>query len=173
MNVNQETQKEALERQLADLRAQFPAHSIPPSMMMKMDELETQLAQLEQEETMNDKTHTTTPDKTVEAGHPVAVTDDAFEDLVLNAEQPVIVDFWAPWCMPCRSLAPTLEAIAAEYDGQVLVAKMNIDEHRRWAEQYGVRSIPTLLFIWKGHEAGRIVGAVPAQTIKQQLSQML
>jgi thioredoxin 1 len=173
MNINQETQKEALERRLADLQAQLPAHSIPPAMMMQIDELETELAQLEQEEMMSKETQTKTPDKTVEAGHPVAVTDDDFETLVLNAQHPVIVDFWAPWCMPCRSLAPTLEEIAAEYDGQVLVTKVNIDENRRWAEQYGVRSIPTLLFIWKGHEAGRIVGAVPAQAIKQQLSQML
>lgn len=105
--------------------------------------------------------------------HPVPVTDDEFEDVVLGSPVPVVVDFWAPWCMPCRMLAPTLEGIAAEYGERVLVAKVNTDENDRWATHYGVRGIPTLLFIWKGHEAGRIVGVVPAAGVKQQLNQML
>jgi thioredoxin 1 len=70
-------------------------------------------------------------------------------------------------------LAPTLEAIAAEYGQQVLVAKVNTDENSHWANHYGVRGIPTLLFIWKGHEAGRIVGVIPGAAIKQQLDQMV
>jgi thioredoxin 1 len=101
------------------------------------------------------------------------VTDEEFEDVVIGSQVPVVVDFWAPWCMPCRILAPTLEGIAAEYGERVLVAKVNTDENDRWATHYGVRGIPTLLFIWKGHEAGRIVGVVPAAAIKQQLDQML
>jgi thioredoxin 1 len=104
---------------------------------------------------------------------PLPVTDEEFEDVVIGSQVPVVVDFWAPWCMPCRILAPTLEGIAAEYGERVLVAKVNTDENDRWATHYGVRGIPTLLFIWKGHEAGRIVGVVPAAAIKQQLDQML
>ncbi len=104
---------------------------------------------------------------------PVHVTDDEFEKVVLGSEVPVVVDFWAPWCMPCRMLAPTLEKIAAEYGERVLVAKINTDENSRWATHYGVRGIPTLLFFWQGHEAGRVVGVVPGAAIKQQLSQML
>jgi thioredoxin 1 len=108
-----------------------------------------------------------------DAVQPVHVTDDEFEDIVLGSKVPVIVDFWAPWCMPCRMLAPTLERIAVEYGKDVLVAKVNTDENARWANHYGVRGIPTLLFVWKGHEAGRFVGAVAAAAIKQQLEQML
>jgi thioredoxin 1 len=104
---------------------------------------------------------------------PVHVTDEAFEEVVLGSDVPVLVDFWAPWCMPCHMIAPTLEQIAAEYGEQVLVAKVNTDENPHWATHFGVRGIPTLLFVWKGHEAGRFVGVVPAATIKQQLEQML
>lgn len=117
-----------------------------------------------------DGTEQTIPDDAI---RPVHVTDDEFEDVVLGSEVPVVVDFWAPWCMPCRVIAPTLEKIAAEYGEQVLVAKVNTDENPHWATHYGVRGIPTLLFVWQGHEAGRIVGVVPAAAIKQQLDQML
>ena len=104
---------------------------------------------------------------------PVHVTDDDFETQVLGSHVPVIVDFWAPWCMPCRMIAPTLERIASEYGDKVLVAKVNTDENVRWMMHYGVFGIPTLLFIWKGHEAGRIVGVESYATIKQRLEQML
>ena len=104
---------------------------------------------------------------------PVHVTDDEFEAVVLGSEVPVVVDFWAPWCMPCKMLAPTLNKIAAKYGERALVAKVNTDENGQWATQYGVRGIPTLLFIWKGHEAGRIVGVVPESAITQQLEQMV
>ena len=108
-----------------------------------------------------------------DSARPVPVTDEEFEEVVLNSQVPVVVDFWAPWCMPCRMLAPTLEGIAAKYGERVLVVKVNTDENNRWASQYGVQGIPTLLFIWKGHEAGRIVGVVPPTVIEQQLEQML
>lgn len=104
---------------------------------------------------------------------PVHISDEEFEEIVLGSEVPVIVDFWAPWCMPCHMIAPTLERIAAEYGERVLVVKLNTDENSDWATHYGVRGIPTLLFIWQGHEAGRIVGVVPEMAIKQHLEQML
>jgi thioredoxin 1 len=104
---------------------------------------------------------------------PVHVTDQEFEAVVLGSDVPVLVDFWAPWCMPCQMIAPSLEQIAAEYGEQILVAKINTDENPQWATHFGVRGIPTLLFVWQGHEAGRLVGVVPAATIKQHLEQMV
>jgi thioredoxin len=108
-----------------------------------------------------------------EATAPLHITDDEFEDVVLGARVPVIVDFWAPWCIPCHMLAPALEQVAAEYGGRALVVKVNTEEHQRWAGHYGVRGIPTLLFFWKGHEAGRCVGVVPPTAITRHLEQML
>jgi thioredoxin 1 len=108
-----------------------------------------------------------------DVAQPIHVTDDEFEESVLGSPVPVLVDFWAPWCMPCRMIAPTLVKIAAEYGERVKVVKVNTDENPRWAMHYGVRGIPTLLFVWQGHEAGRVVGVVPEATIKTQLEQML
>ncbi len=108
-----------------------------------------------------------------EAAHTVAVNDDEFETLVLGAETPVIVDFWSPSCMPCRMIAPTLEKVAADYDGRALVAKVNTDHNHRWAAHYGVQAIPTLLFVKNGHVVGRAVGMQREAALKQQLDQML
>ncbi|MCK4832730.1 MAG: thioredoxin [Anaerolineales bacterium] len=104
---------------------------------------------------------------------PIHVTDSEFEERVLQSEMPVVVDFWAPWCMPCRMVAPTLEKLAAEYDGRALIAKVNTDENTRWAIEYGVQGIPTLLFVKDGQVTDRIVGVVPADQIRQQLEHLL
>lgn len=104
---------------------------------------------------------------------PIHVTDNEFEELVLGSEMPVIVDFWAPWCMPCRMIAPVLEKMAVEYDGRAIIAKVNTDENPKWAIQYGVQGIPTLLFVRDGEAVDRLVGVSPAGQIKQRLDQLL
>src|SRR5512146_2396460 len=92
---------------------------------------------------------------------PIHVTDDAFEKTVLQSSLPVIVDFWAPWCGPCKMVAPTLEKLAKELAGKLIVAKVNTDDNPEWASRYGVQGIPTMLFIVKGKIAHRQVGALP------------
>ena len=88
-------------------------------------------------------------------------TDSNFEDLVINSDVPVLVDFWAPWCAPCRAVAPVLEEIANENDGQVKVVKVNIDEETRVAAELGVRSIPTIALYHQGKVVDQVVGARP------------
>jgi len=104
---------------------------------------------------------------------PIHVSDETFEESVLKSPVPVIVDFWAPWCGPCHMVAPILEEIAKEYAGQVIVAKVNTDENPVWATHYGVRGIPTMLFIKDGKEVDRQVGAVPKQFITNKLAPIL
>ncbi len=104
---------------------------------------------------------------------PIHVTDSEFEASVLKSETPVIVDFWAPWCGPCRQIAPILEKIAADYDGKVIVAKVNTDENPEWAQHFEVRGIPTMLFVAGGKVVHQQVGAVPGGYLKQLVDQFL
>ena len=92
---------------------------------------------------------------------PIAVTDDSFEADVKNSDLPVIVDFWAEWCGPCKQIAPALEEIATEMEGNVTVAKLNIDENPTVPSQYGVRGIPTLMLFKDGQVAATKIGAMP------------
>jgi thioredoxin 1 len=104
---------------------------------------------------------------------PVHVTDQAFEKTVLQAELPVIVDFWAPWCGPCKMVAPTLEKLAKEYAGKVLITKVNTDENPEWAGKFGVQGIPTMLFVSGGKVLHRQVGALPERMLRDVVSQFL
>ena len=104
---------------------------------------------------------------------PIHVTDAAFEKTVLQSPVPVIVDFWAPWCGPCRQIAPILEKFAKEYDGKLIVAKVNTDEEPDWAGRFEVRGIPTMLFVAGGKVVYTQVGAVPAGYLKQIVDKFL
>ena len=106
------------------------------------------------------------------AGAPVHVTDADFSSTVLQSPVPVLVDFWAPWCGPCRAIAPAVEELASEYAGRVTVAKLNTDENQRTAMQYGIQGIPCLLIFKDGQEVDRLVGARPKQYIKQALDRV-
>lgn len=104
---------------------------------------------------------------------PVHVTDSAFEKTVLQSKLPVIVDFWAPWCGPCRMVAPTLDKLAKEKAGTLLVTKVNTDENPEWAMKFGVQGIPTLLFISDGEVRDHQVGAGPAPALKSRVAAFL
>ncbi|MFL6212087.1 MAG: thioredoxin [Pyrinomonadaceae bacterium] len=97
------------------------------------------------------------------------VSDSSFETDVLKAEQPVLVDFWAEWCAPCRMLAPTVDAVAEKYAGQARVVKLNVDENPSVSQKYGIKGIPTLILFKGGKEEERVVGA----TSKDAISRML
>lgn len=94
-----------------------------------------------------------------------AVSDSEFEKDVLGSEKPILVDFWAEWCGPCRMIAPSLEAVAEEYDGKASVYKMNVDENADVPQRFGIRGIPTLILFKGGQEQERIVGAVSKDAI--------
>ena len=102
-----------------------------------------------------------------------AVTDDTFATDVLNSGKPVLVDFWAEWCGPCRTIAPSLEALAEEYEGKLDVVKVNIDENPMSPTQYGVRGIPTLLIFKDGKVAAQQVGAAPKSVLKAWIEKSL
>lgn len=104
---------------------------------------------------------------------PAEVTDQNFEDEVVKAETPTLVDFWAPWCGPCRMVAPIVEELAGEYEGRVKFVKMNTDENPVVSSRYGIRSIPTLLVFKDGEVKGQIVGFRPKSELKNRLDTVL
>ena len=103
----------------------------------------------------------------------IAVTDASFEQDVLKSDIPVLVDFWAPWCGPCRMVAPVVEEVATQYEGKIKVFKLNTDENPSVAGQYGIRSIPTLMLFKGGQRVDVVVGAVPKTTLSTTIEKLL
>lgn len=101
------------------------------------------------------------------------VKEADFKEVVLDSELPVLVDFWAPWCGPCRMVAPVVEEIAQQYEGKVKVVKLNTDDNPQIASQYGIRSIPTLMVFKDGQKVEMVVGAVPKTTLSNTLEKHL
>jgi thioredoxin 1 len=101
------------------------------------------------------------------------VTDENFQKDVLQSELPVVVDFWAPWCAPCRMMAPFFEELAHEYANKMVFAKLNTDENMQTMMQFGIQSIPTLLFFYKGKIVEPLVGARPRNDLKQHIERVL
>jgi thioredoxin 1 len=106
-------------------------------------------------------------------GVPIVLTDASFDQVIRNSEVPVMVDFWAVWCGPCKMVAPVVEQLGREYAGRALMAKLNVDENPAVASRYGIQSIPTLMIFKKGQVVDRIVGAQPAPVLRQRLAQQV
>jgi thioredoxin 1 len=103
----------------------------------------------------------------------VKFTDDNFDSEVINSDLPVLVDFWAEWCGPCRMITPIVEEMAAEYDGKAKIGKVNVDENPDVSAKFGIRSIPSLLIFKNGEVVDQVVGAVPKSQLKKQLDAQL
>lgn len=104
---------------------------------------------------------------------PIKVIDSEFETKVLKNNLPVVVDFWAPWCGPCKMVAPILDKLAKEYSGKVIIAKVNTDEDSKWAGEYDVQGIPTMIFVSNGKLVHRQVGALPEPILRDLFEQFL
>jgi thioredoxin 1 len=102
----------------------------------------------------------------------VNVTDSSFDDEILKSDIPALVDFWAEWCGPCRTVGPIVEELAGEYEGKIKVAKLNVDNNKQTPTRYGVRGIPTLILFKGGQVVDQIVGAVPKNRIKELLDKV-
>jgi thioredoxin 1 len=97
-------------------------------------------------------------------------TEENFEELALKSDKAVLVDFWAEWCGPCRMVGPHVDAIATEYEGKAVVGKVNVDQHPAIAAKFGVRNIPTIVFLKNGEQVDKVVGAVPKEQLAEKLA---
>ena len=105
--------------------------------------------------------------------HPVEITDATFEDEVVKSDTPVVVDFWAEWCGPCKMIAPLVEELAGEYEGKVKFTKLDVDSNPQTPMQFGIRGIPTLLIFNGGKPVGQVVGAVPKNMLKKKVDEAI
>lgn len=106
-------------------------------------------------------------------GETLPISDEEFEKVVMQSNLPVIVDFWAPWCNPCKMIAPTLEKLAKELEGELVIAKINTDDHVKWMQKFGIQGIPTLLFVFDGKVVHRQVGALPERMLRDVVKQFM
>ena len=104
---------------------------------------------------------------------PIAITDDNFDSEVVKSDKPVLIDFWAAWCGPCKMIAPIVEELATEYDGKIKIGKLDVDDNQQTSIKFGVRSIPTILIFKDGKLKDTIIGAVPKSHIVQKLNAVL
>ena len=111
--------------------------------------------------------------KSAADGRPIHVSDETFEQLVLNSPLPVLVDFWAPWCGPCRMIAPIVEDLAAKYEGRAVIAKINTDENPEVPAELGIMGIPTLIMYQDGEEVDRVVGFAPGHALEDKLKALI
>ena len=107
------------------------------------------------------------------SGKAVEITDANFEEAVLKSDKPVLIDFWAVWCGPCRAVAPIVEELADEYSGRAVIGKLDVDANRETAVRYGIQAIPTLLLVKDGEVADRIVGIVDKNGLRGKLDELL
>jgi len=104
---------------------------------------------------------------------PIHISDAEFEKVVMQSNVPVIVDFWAPWCNPCKMIAPTLDKLSKEMGDKIVIANVNTDDHAEWMQKFGIQGIPTLLFVSEGKVVHRQVGALPEKMLRDVVNQFL
>ena len=103
----------------------------------------------------------------------VELTDENFDELALNSDKPVLVDFWAEWCGPCRMVGPIVEELSNEYEGKAVVGKVDVDKNQAISMKYGIRNIPTIIFLQNGEMVDKSVGAVPKNVLSEKLDNLL